>query len=77
MDYDTKEHSKTTPNKSDEEFLRKKRNIRALKENFIFRRCLTGKIYGKYENCANNYNNMMAFNWDDEKLLRNRNQISI
>jgi hypothetical protein len=62
--------------KSDEEFLHRKRNIRNLKENYLFRRVLSGKIDGRYESTANTYYNMMAFDWDDEKLARNRTSIS-
>jgi hypothetical protein len=49
-----------------------RRDSRSLRDNYIFRRILTGKVNGKYEATANNYYNMFAFNWDEEKLIRTR-----
>jgi hypothetical protein len=56
-------------------FIGRKRNSKNVKENYLFRRVLNGKTNGRYEEMANSYYNMMAFNWEDERLLRNRASI--
>jgi hypothetical protein len=57
---------------SSDRFLGIKRESRSLKDNYIFRRILTGRVNGKYEAASNSYYNMFAFNWDDEKLVKTR-----
>ncbi len=58
-----------------ERFIGRKRNSKNVKDNYLFRRVLNGKTLGRYEEVSNSYYNMMAFNWDDERLLKNRASI--
>ncbi len=60
----------------EDKFLGSKRDVKALRENFLYRRLLTGKFSGKYENLSNIFYNMMAFNWEDEKIVKLRSNIS-
>ncbi len=53
-------------------FTGRKRNSKNVKDNYLFRRVLNGKTLGRYEEMANSYYNMMSFNWEDERLLKNR-----
>ena len=49
-----------------------KKESKSIRDNYIFRRILTGKVNGNYETTSNTYYNMFAFNWDDEKLIKTR-----
>jgi hypothetical protein len=60
----------------DKSFLRNKRNFKSLKENYLYRRIFSGKIAGKYEENANSFYNMLAFDWEDEKLNKHKSNIS-
>ena len=60
----------------EDKFLGNKRDIRPLRENFLYRRLLTGRFSGKYETLSNTFFNMMAFNWEEEKIAKLRSNIS-
>jgi len=53
----------------------RKKISKNVKDNYLFRRVLNGKTLGRYEEMANTYYNMMSFNWEDERLLKNRASI--
>ncbi len=53
----------------DMKFMRKKRQ-NDLSSNFLFRKFLTGKIYGEYENLSNKFSSLFSFDWDDEKIVK-------
>jgi len=57
-------------------FLGHKRELKpSLKDNYLFRRIINGKIEGNYEAMANIYYNLMSFDWDEEKLNKIRTSI--
>lgn len=53
-----------------------KRECRALRDNYIFRRVMTGKVSGKYEKLANIYYCMMDIDWEYEKIGKYKTNIS-
>ncbi len=54
---------------SDERMLNRKRQ-NDLSGNFLFRKYLSGKISGEYENTSNRYSTLFGFDWDDEKIVK-------
>lgn len=62
----------THSDEKNERLVGRKRNSKNLKENYLFRRVLNGKTLGRYEEMANSYYNLMAFNWEDERLVKYR-----
>ena len=60
----------------EEKLLGHKRGSKVLKENYLVRRILSGRIAGKYEHLANSFYSMMAFDWDEEKIGKLRSNIS-
>lgn len=61
---------KESPNKS--EVLLTNKRERSLKDNWLSRRNNIQKQLGLYEKNSNLYYNMLAFNWDEEKLSKTR-----
>jgi len=57
---------------SENKFLGNKRELNYLKDNLIFRRVLTGKIDGTYEEISTDFINIFSFDWEDEKLLKSK-----
>lgn len=55
---------------SETKLLGSKRDSNNLRDNLIFRRFLTGKVYGTYEQFSTDFINLFAFDWEDEKLLK-------
>ena len=55
---------------SETKLLGNKRDTNNLKDNFIFRRFLTGKVCGTYEQFSTDFINLFSFDWDDEKLSK-------
>jgi len=55
---------------SDNKFLGNKRELYNLRDNLNFRRYLTGKINGNYEEISTDFINIFSFDWEDEKLLK-------
>jgi hypothetical protein len=53
-------------------FLGKKRASADLSENFIFRQTFTGTLEGEYEKTANIFRGLCAFDWEDEKIVKNK-----
>jgi hypothetical protein len=60
----------------DGKFLGLKRENPPLKENYLFRRLTTGNVSGRYEKLADTYLNMMAFDWEEEKIAKLRSSAS-
>jgi len=55
---------------SETKLIGNKRDSNNLKDNLIFRRFLTGKVCGNYEQFSTDFINLFSFDWDDEKLLK-------
>ena len=55
---------------SETKLLGNKREANNLKDNLIFRRFLSGKVFGSYEQISTDYINLFSFDWDDERLLK-------
>jgi hypothetical protein len=75
MESDLSQSHRTLRAEKDEKFLGNKRDIRVLRENLLFRRLHTGKFSGRYENLSNIFFNMMAFDWDEEKISKLRSNV--
>jgi hypothetical protein len=60
----------------DGKFLGLKREGPSLKENYLFRRLITGNVSGRYEKLADTFFNMMAFDWEEEKIAKLRSNVS-
>jgi hypothetical protein len=56
----------------DSKFLGLKRESQPVKDNYLFRRLTTGNVSGRYEKLADTYLNMMAFDWEEEKIAKLR-----
>lgn len=56
--------------------LGKKRDGKDLSNNFIFRPLISGIVEGDYEKVANLYKHLYSFNWDDEKIVKNKHHPS-
>jgi hypothetical protein len=76
MESESSAFNNNSKSNKDEKLLGNKREIRAMKENYIFRRILTGKISGKYEEIANTFYHMLAFDWDDERFTKQKTMMS-
>jgi hypothetical protein len=76
MESDSSAKNKKTKHRHEDKLLGNKRESKPLRENYLFRRILTGKVEGKYENLSNTFYNMMAFDWDEEKISKLRSNIS-
>jgi len=55
---------------SETKFLGNKREYSNLKDNLIFRRILTGKLFGTYEQFSTDFSNLFSFNWEEERLSK-------
>lgn len=55
---------------SEKQFLGNKREALQLRDNFNFRRILSGKVFGLYEQISSDFINLLSFDWEDEKLLK-------
>lgn len=75
MESDLSQGHRNLRAEKDEKFLGNKRDLRNLRDNFLSRRLLTGKFSGAYENLSNTFFNMMAFNWDEEKISKLRTNV--
>ena len=53
-----------------------KRSHSELKENYLVKRLAHEKIETRYGNLANTFYNMMAFDWEEEKIGKLRTNIS-
>ena len=63
--------SEIKPN-PDFKFIGNKREASYLKDNFLFRRILSVKVLGKYEEISNYYFNLLSFNWEEDKICKNK-----
>ena len=68
------EHIQVKINKDEKLLNRKRQND--LSSNFLFRKFLSGKMTGEYENTSNRYSNLFSFDWDDERIVRPNNHPS-
>lgn len=64
--------SKTRKESRETTFLNRKRERKDLSDNFIFRQTLSGNLEGEYEQTANIFRNLFAFDWEDEKITKNK-----
>jgi hypothetical protein len=53
-------------------FLGKKRMSGSLEQNFMFRQYIDGRIEGEYETIVNIFKNLFAFDWEDEKIVKQK-----
>jgi len=53
-------------------FLGKKRSSENLEQNFLFRQYIDGRIEGEYEKIYNIFKNLFAFDWEDEKIVKQK-----
>lgn len=67
---------KITNGSEQEKLLGVKRSSRSLRDNYLFRRLLSGKLLGKYEKLADSYFHMMSFNWEEERLVKMKSNMS-
>jgi hypothetical protein len=58
--------------KEDNNFLGRKREAGDISTNLIFRKSLTGTLEGEYENTFNNFRGLCSFDWEDEKIVKNK-----
>ncbi len=64
--------SKTRKESREATFLSRKRERKDLSDNFIFRQTLSGNLEGEYEQVAHTFRNLCAFDWEDEKITKNK-----
>ena len=55
---------------SETKLLGNKREANNLKDNLIFRRFLSGRVFGSYEQISTDYINLFSFDWDDDPNLQ-------
>ena len=64
--------SKRKRTRANSNLLGRKRESALLSDNFIFRPSIDGVIKNEYEKVAHNFKNMFAFNWEDEKIVKEK-----